>query len=553
VLYSSPTAADLGGGLDAVFGDDAGHVYALQINNRGSEVAGWPARVPYDLPVVSTPSVSGTTVFVGTGDVQTYGDTNGGGYLSLNGNGTLHWYHAVPITPGSPDSAPVYSGIAVGNLEGQTDVFAGPVAQQQWALDAATGTTLPGWPFLSYDSNFSTSDLAPVEGSGTQIVEGGDITGNAALGFKDGGFVRVLSGSGRQICSYYSNETIDSSPAVGRIFGNGVGIVVGTGFDFPDAGQRGDIIGIDANCGHVWEDKLDGDTGGTGGGPALVDALGNGGLQVAEGTSAGSLYLLNAATGSTIWRASLGGAIYGTPVSTDLGGGYQDLVVATTNGIDILDGKTGNVVAQAFEGTAFSNSPLITADANGTIGITVAGGNLAAHLEVAGSSGSRINEAGSWPSFHKDSQLTGNAISPPNPRVPCSAPPKPYGYTMVASDGGVFSYGGLPFCGSTGGIPLSRPVLGIAETSDGGGYWLVASDGGIFTFGDAHFYGSTGGISLSRPVVGMAATPDGRGYWLVASDGGIFTFGDAHFYGSTGGVVLNKPVVAMTTPRLPER
>ena len=72
------------------------------------------------------------------------------------------------------------------------------------------------------------------------------------------------------------------------------------------------------------------------------------------------------------------------------------------------------------------------------------------------------------------------------------------------------------------------------STPDGTGYWLVASDGGIFSYGDAHFYGSTGDIHLNKPVVGMAATPDGRGYWLVAADGGMFSYGDAHFYGSTG-------------------
>ena len=53
-----------------------------------------------------------------------------------------------------------------------------------------------------------------------------------------------------------------------------------------------------------------------------------------------------------------------------------------------------------------------------------------------------------------------------------------------------------------------------------GGYWLVASDGGVFSFGDATFYGSTGALRLNAPIVGMAATPDGGGYWLVASDGG---------------------------------
>ena len=44
-------------------------------------------------------------------------------------------------------------------------------------------------------------------------------------------------------------------------------------------------------------------------------------------------------------------------------------------------------------------------------------------------------------------------------------------------------------------------------------------------------FGSTGGITLNKPIVGMAATADGGGYWLVASDGGIFPFGNAGGYG----------------------
>ena len=64
---------------------------------------------------------------------------------------------------------------------------------------------------------------------------------------------------------------------------------------------------------------------------------------------------------------------------------------------------------------------------------------------------------------------------------------------------------------------------------------MVASDGGIFSYGDAAFYGSTGGTPLNKPIVGMTASPDGKGYWLAASDGGIFNYGDAAFEGSTGG------------------
>ena len=119
-------------------------------------------------------------------------------------------------------------------------------------------------------------------------------------------------------------------------------------------------------------------------------------------------------------------------------------------------------------------------------------------------------------------------------------------YWLVASDGGIFSFGSAPFYGSTGGTVLNKPIVGMAPTPDGGGYWLVASDGGIFSYGDAQFYGSTGSMTLNKPIVGMAPTPDGKGYWLVASDGGIFSYGDAQFYGSTGSIDLNKPVVGMS-------
>jgi hypothetical protein len=121
------------------------------------------------------------------------------------------------------------------------------------------------------------------------------------------------------------------------------------------------------------------------------------------------------------------------------------------------------------------------------------------------------------------------------------------GYWVLGADGGVFSFGGAQFFGSTGGIRLNKPVTGMAATPAAQGYWLVASDGGIFAFGDARFSGSAGALKLASPVVGMAATPTGKGYWLVAADGGIFAYGDAQFYGSTGGTKLVSPIVGMTS------
>jgi uncharacterized repeat protein (TIGR01451 family) len=123
----------------------------------------------------------------------------------------------------------------------------------------------------------------------------------------------------------------------------------------------------------------------------------------------------------------------------------------------------------------------------------------------------------------------------------------PFGYWLVGSDGGIFSFGSAGFHGSMGGIQLQRPVVGIVSTADHEGYWLEASDGGVFTFGDIQFYGSIPGLglhpagsglpnSLKAPIVGMVPSRDQGGYFMVASDGGVFAFGDAHFGGSCPGI-----------------
>jgi len=148
--------------------------------------------------------------------------------------------------------------------------------------------------------------------------------------------------------------------------------------------------------------------------------------------------------------------------------------------------------------------------------------------------------------FDADGPVVGAASAPVRPAfVGIAADPDGGGYWEVASDGGVFTFGGAAFHGSMGGRLLNGPIVGMAATPDGGGYWLVASDGGVFAFGDAGFWGSAGNVRLNRPIVGMAATADGGGYWLVASDGGVFAYGDARFQGSMGNKVLNQPVVGM--------
>jgi hypothetical protein len=573
IAKSSPNLATLGTtGPSVVVGDRAGRVYAFHLST-GTEVAGWPAST--GAPVTSTPSVAPLggsdldSVFVGSGNAA---DPAAGGYQAFGPGGNQLWFSAV-TDPGT-DSQPAYgvqASLSLGALQGAgPDVVAGSLDQEEYALNATDGSSLAGWPFFTSDSVFSTAALADLYGTGhNEIIEGGAQTGGFADGqtYPQGGHLRIMSGQGGLICHYDTNQDVYSSPAVGAFLGSSteVGIVFGTGTTFTGIPSQTDqVMAIGSHCDFQWSTTLDGSTASS---PALADVTGTGALAVVEGTetsTGGSVYVLTGTTGTVEWSATTTGKVIGSVVAADLTGqGYQDLLVPTTQGVDIFDGRTHqlvhvlNGVGTATYGVlGFQNSPLVTDDPDGAIGITVAGYRCTfgptecfgqvEHYEITGSDGALAVGSGSWPEFHHDAQLTGNAGGSAGSTVPCAIPSAALsGYDEVASDGGIFSFGAAPFCGSTGGLTLNAPIVGMAMAPTTGGYWMVASDGGIFAFGDAQFYGSMGGKPLNQPIVGMAATPDGKGYWLVASDGGIFAFGDAHFYGSTGSLRLNAPIVGI--------
>ena len=110
-------------------------------------------------------------------------------------------------------------------------------------------------------------------------------------------------------------------------------------------------------------------------------------------------------------------------------------------------------------------------------------------------------------------------------------------------------YQPIPFGGlssfDTSNVAYNFPVVGMASTPDGAGYWLVASDGGVFSYGDAPFLGSLGSLSLNAPIVGIGGARNGDGYRLVGSDGGVFTFGAATYYGSLGGQNITYPIAGI--------
>jgi hypothetical protein len=89
---------------------------------------------------------------------------------------------------------------------------------------------------------------------------------------------------------------------------------------------------------------------------------------------------------------------------------------------------------------------------------------------------------------------TASATAPaPNAVATTSAGLIPTNFWLASAQGNVWNFGKAVPYGSAAGLPLAHPIVGITPTPDGGGYWLVASDGGIFSFGDAKF-----GSSLDR-------------------------------------------------------
>ena len=359
-------------------------------------------------------------------------------------------------------------------------------------------------------------------------------------------------------------------------------------------------MAFDTRCDLVWSDSLNGITGSS---PGLADVEGNGSLDVVQGADngvAGSVWVINGANGVPVWHQFVVGRVIGSVVTADLSGaGYQDVLVPTTHGVEVFDGRSGAEVTVLGKDLGFQGSPLVTDDPNGEAGITIAGYNGAnegaiEHFEIPGSDGLAAVSSGSWPMFHHDPQLTGvtsglpaqgsipacdipaaavpgynlatsNGIVLNVGQPPCTPagtqPARPDisdvvgmamapdmgGYWLVVGSGAVYAFGEAQYYGSMGGQYINAPIVGIAANPDGHGYWLVAADGGVYAYGDTRYYGSLGSRRLNAPIVAMAATPDGHGYWLVAADGGVFGFGDAHYHGSMSAGHLNSPVVGIAT------
>ncbi len=551
----SPTLADLNGdGIkDIIVADESGTLHAFDGAKRGVELPGWPVRVDptpgSPVPVDSSPAVADLdgsgrlAVVVGAGT-----DISGqqGGVMAFNPDGSVRWRFRTGAPAQSPISG-VVSSVAIGDVvgDGRQYVVFGSFDHNIYVLDR-NGNAMPGGVFNNADTVWSSPALFDSDHAGRKNI----FIGTDASGYQgcSGGFVRDLRYSGglSEVWHVCRAEIFQSSPAIVDLLGEGrADVVIGSGAFYKNADSN-KVWAFHADDGSpvagwpqatnstVFGSPVIGDLSGTGAKDVVVTTCG-------PGCPGGGEVWAFRGDGAVLWHVNPGaaeggsGELLSSAVLANFDGdNANDVAVGDGGAFYVLRGEDGTRMFRLDTQADHANSAAV-ADMGGGLGRQLVVASTGSVGQVSAFPVLGASSVSAWPMWRMSTDH--NAALP--------VPPPSAGYWLAGSDGGVFAFGNAPYEGSTGNMPITQPIVGMATTPDGRGYWMVAADGGIFAFGDAGFFGSTGAIRLNRPIVGMAPTPDGGGYWLVASDGGIFAFGDAGFFGSTGAIQLNRPIVGM--------
>ena len=569
---SSPVIADVNGDghLDVVTVDLSGMLHVLD-GRTGRDLPGWPQPVQVvpgqTVGVESSPTVADldkngrNEIIVGAGTIDI--GKQQGGVVAFNANGSVRWRIRTSTVAGQSG---VVGTPAVGDVNGDgfPDIVVGSFDHRVYVVDRF-GHALPGFPYDTLDTIWDSPALYDEAGLGRMdIFIGGDASPGGPCGNQTWSgilrAIRVTASGPRILWSHCQHQIFQSSPAIGNISNDGrTDLVVGTG-----TGPSGDAIATDSlSAYHLddgsrvagWPVLLNGPIFGS---PVIGDVNGdhkNDVVVTACATCNDGRVWAFTGHGRLLWDVVPGATendyteILATPVLVDLdGNGVNDVAVGQAGEFYFLRGRDGARLYAPIEVNRAVQDSAAVANFGPGYGWRLIVQSWVPQGDGLPKHGSgRVESfplprtprvAPAWPQWRLNARHTAAPPAPPRPRAST-------GYWLVASDGGMFSYGNARFHGSTGSMHLNRPIVGMARTRSGKGYWLVSSDGGMFSFGDARFHGSTGSMHLNRPIVGMARTPSGNGYWLVASDGGMFAFGDARFHGSTGGRRLHQFIMGM--------
>ncbi len=598
VWMSAPVVATLDGVKAVILATLSGEIYVVNAKS-GRELPGWPQWVHINSPtptaVDSSPAVAyldgpdrPPSIIVGAGSL--WRRDQQGGLEAFYASGKVRFVFQTkrtfnPWSGNGPNdySDPVFATPAVGDITGtgQLDIVFGSYDHNIYALQP-DGHLVPGFPVQRADTIWSSPTLVDTSRTGRDdIIMGGDASG---FDHCRGGWIvdyRYVGTGPKLMWQRCTAQTIWSSPTVGILNNTGrPAVVVGTSFysGYKSAATN-EILAVYADNGENvpgWPVTARGPTFGS---PAIgrID-----GQQAVVSTSCARC--VNGPAAVSAWSGS-GHLIWSTifdphneatssPVLADLTGGADDgddVLVGAGRGLYVLAGNTGKVLPivasrqPALEpGCDTANSAAVSyvpgAPESGWMLYFACGGPTIPARLVAYPfpTAPAPSDPATWPEWRANADRTGIADPPMVPRKPCAPiTNKGVGYRLATSDGAVFNFGRLSYCGGLNTDVLPSNVVSMASTPDGGGYWLLLEDGSVYAFGDAKWFGDLRGsawrggpVPPGAPVVGLGATVNGDGYFVVAADGSVYAFGGAKYHGSRGGLRTDGAVIGIAVDPL---
>jgi hypothetical protein len=177
--------------------------------------------------------------------------------------------------------------------------------------------------------------------------------------------------------------------------------------------------------------------------------------------------------------------------------------VTFCSGVGLAVDSTGQSFAETWNGSAWSITP--TPDTSSSYGQELTGVSCFSATTCTAVGQTQAASGPSPATLAMDWNGTSWAIAPATPNAGTS-------FTTLTGVSCVTNWACVAagYFQSPAAPNALQPFLMTAPIRSG--YRLVASDGGVFSYGSgAPFLGSMGGMRLNKPIVGMAVTPGGDG------------------------------------------
>ena len=456
--FGSPVIADLDGGPAeiSVTGSD-GLVHAFS----GDGALLWSAALPNasctaaaaDNKAGSTPAVGellgGGRRFVVTGYGGVGGKSCGGGVAAFDGaTGEAAWNFdlrafAARAGFGLVVGHSVFSSPALADMngDGRMEIGFGSFDRHAYLLN---GRGKLRWYYQLADTTWSSGAFADVDGDGKlEFLLGSDISGNKALGTRDGGYInafksrvrrsrRVFHFRDRRILRWqtFLDQVVMSTPAVGDLIPDSPGLEVATlsGCFFPpgSGSKRGNWVKVlRAGDGALLRTLTT--TACSSSSPALGDVNSDGlidvvaAIQGEPGVTPSHLLAWTPSTGALLWdivpedqrgQTEAARGTFLSPSIADLdGNGSPDVIAPVASAIGIYNGRDGRVLAllpvpEVVQSTAAAGD--VTGSGRPSLVAARSRLYIWSGFESLGSdAGSQPAHTAPWPMFRADAAHTG--------------------------------------------------------------------------------------------------------------------------------------------------